>query len=301
MFGNLRHLASVAKVHGPPRPEAVHRMLRRVTDATELDVAVKGLHVLQSAGTAFSHRTAHELVEAGFRSGAPAVAIDILKRGRDTGVVPVSGTYVSLLRLAVRTQQPAVVSDVVWMQWASGDKPDREMVGRIVWAWAALGRLDKAVAMYGHMRAEGWKDDARPLHNILSAVVAAASASSSAPATSGGDGTTSTPAAAAASTPSSAAAAASPPSSAAAAAPSVSRDVAVILKKAVLPDAAALPERDAVKLRELVAKVDAIIAGVLPSPSVVEPQPAAVPVEAAPAVVVDAAASASAPAAMAKE
>ena len=154
-FSNLKYLAGGVKLHGSPRPEPLHRILARVASPDDWELALRGVSVLRQAGTTFTPLTAHLAVQAARRARTLDAVIGLLRHPRTSGIAPVGATLRSLVKAAADTENGGsaeLLTSVTSLIWAGGVQPDAELASLLVWAWSRLGRIDKALPIYGKLR-----------------------------------------------------------------------------------------------------------------------------------------------------
>lgn len=190
-IANLRF--ACASPHGPPSPDALHRVLRHVATSEDLEVLTKAFSVARRAAMRCDAETASLLVDAAIRVGRPAFALDIFRRSSELRVFPTANSFEKLLR-AIVTKTPAansnvgeLLSAITQTMWLSR-LPQAAAVrlgGLVTAAHAVVGDLPTALKAYADYRktllaaratqAEATRigqPDARPLLHLLRALQA---------------------------------------------------------------------------------------------------------------------------------
>lgn len=197
-LANLRF--SCASPHGPPSPEALHRVLRRVAAPGDLEVVTKALGVARRAAMRVNEHTASLLVDAALRAGSPAYALDVFRRASELRIFPTASSFEKLLLTVIHgvpkdggaaTAMTALLADVARTLWLTRlpAASSLRLGGLVTAAHAALGDLPAALRAYAAFRRQqldaragvaagaeaatrAGRPDARPLLHIARAIQA---------------------------------------------------------------------------------------------------------------------------------
>lgn len=118
MLKNSQYLAS--SPYGAPKPEALHRLLKRVENDADMDMAVKALNSMNSAKTHFTPLTAVLFAEAAVRVSKPELAVETFAKHKTTGLKPTWKGFVPVIELAMKNKDAALLNTVVQTLWAAG-------------------------------------------------------------------------------------------------------------------------------------------------------------------------------------
>ena len=164
-LANLRFMC--ASPHGPPSPEAFHRVLRHITTAADLEALTKALAVARRAATRFDEQTASLLVDAALRAGQPSYALDVFRRANELRVFPSPAAFEKLLLAIISSSAPSsgstvsasaatseLLASVARAMWLTRLSPMAavNLGGLICAAYAVLGDLPAALKAYAAFR-----------------------------------------------------------------------------------------------------------------------------------------------------
>lgn len=190
-LANLRF--ACASPHGPPSPEAIHRVLRHVSTSADLEALTKALAVARRSAMRFDAHTSSQLVDAALRAGAPAYALDVFRRAPELRIFPTPAAFEKLLfavlqgaKSGAAGEAATLLAGIVRAMWLTRPAPASAVrLGALVTvAHAALGDLAAALQAYADFRRQqlalredggvgagrARRPDARPLLFIARAI-----------------------------------------------------------------------------------------------------------------------------------